>query len=756
MRIGIRCILLTLVCVLIVSAAYWGRHAPSAESFLGAAANNVAMFKGPPYVGFVQFGEKSSDETLTIQQLLAKNEAGEQDDRKAFDMLATTNLEIGKADAVRHRFTVDGDSTHDGELRVNQRIGLSVPTDSASAPSASLQPSGQADELEINCDTLYLKTGKTTVRLTPGDDTTGTPSTISWKADGGTYHNDITSSVLQAVLKMGDPGTETQPNFPAFTAKTVQLGNGASVISSGPVTCSTATAKKLYTTNQISLRGSHGSGTFETLIGKGGSDDALQFAHSGSNQQDSMLELKPDANMSVNDLSKGICLHNPGKKQACLSGHRLRQLKGLAPIWKYHGGWQRGYMLRSALNGVRPLLYRRDAFSLAQAAASELGSGTMSSDTPNYNVLTSCGRPGWKGPPTKKLVHYGPDPTSKVPLSECDGDCDSDAWCGIGLKCFHRNRSSEHVPGCQAGGSGDVGDYDYCYRPVSQDKGCEAYGVVLKDKKANYLKATEVHSDYALVYLQNASKANDSGIVKNGDMVNVLAVMNNADSSKNPMQLKVCHHAEYGPNDFKKGSELGGWGGIYTCPDGQAYGVADNNNACGSLAGSGGTPGECHRRTDAAWSHNSVTCGKQLKPTVNGKVYPTGISTKASSKTTWQIRLLDDEGKMLPLTARSPVTRQSNVALLLDSKQPLTSDALSFTLTGGACAGLPVGVANRNAGGNSFELQRKERWYILHKSDDETSIYRNSRYFKNSSPTRDDVTLEYLSPAKMLPELLEG
>lgn len=45
----------------------------------------------------------------------------------------------------------------------------------------------------------------------------------------------------------------------------------------------------------------------------------------------------------------------------------------------------------------------------------------------------------------------------------CEGDCDSDSDCGAGMTCFQRDSSSELVPGCAAGGVGDVSDHDYCY-----------------------------------------------------------------------------------------------------------------------------------------------------------------------------------------------------------------------------------------------------------------------------------------------------
>lgn len=48
---------------------------------------------------------------------------------------------------------------------------------------------------------------------------------------------------------------------------------------------------------------------------------------------------------------------------------------------------------------------------------------------------------------------------------ECQGDCSSDRDCAPGLLCFKRDTSAELVPGCIAGGPGDVNVVDYCYDP---------------------------------------------------------------------------------------------------------------------------------------------------------------------------------------------------------------------------------------------------------------------------------------------------
>jgi len=64
-------------------------------------------------------------------------------------------------------------------------------------------------------------------------------------------------------------------------------------------------------------------------------------------------------------------------------------------------------------------------------------------------------------------------------------------------------------------------------------------------------------------------------------------------------------------NIFETDVMSGDWGGACTCPDGQVYQVADNNDYCGSLACIGGIPGECNRSV-GPWSKNWVKCAADL------------------------------------------------------------------------------------------------------------------------------------------------
>merc|ERR1719191_2172440 len=70
----------------------------------------------------------------------------------------------------------------------------------------------------------------------------------------------------------------------------------------------------------------------------------------------------------------------------------------------------------------------------------------------------------WLDPPLENHGFNGCIPGSECGV--CQGDCDTDNDCRAGLKCFQRSTSAEVVPGCAAGGSGDISDFDYCYEVV--------------------------------------------------------------------------------------------------------------------------------------------------------------------------------------------------------------------------------------------------------------------------------------------------
>ena len=52
---------------------------------------------------------------------------------------------------------------------------------------------------------------------------------------------------------------------------------------------------------------------------------------------------------------------------------------------------------------------------------------------------------------------------SGVPLNACEGDCHNDTDCATGLYCLSRDSSSSVVPGCDTGGTRDLGSHSYCY-----------------------------------------------------------------------------------------------------------------------------------------------------------------------------------------------------------------------------------------------------------------------------------------------------
>ena len=58
----------------------------------------------------------------------------------------------------------------------------------------------------------------------------------------------------------------------------------------------------------------------------------------------------------------------------------------------------------------------------------------------------------------------------------------------------------------------------------------------------------------------------------------------------------------------------GWWGGECTCPDGQVYQVADNDDFCSTLACVGGSYVGCSFRNEGPWSHRRVMCAPALPP----------------------------------------------------------------------------------------------------------------------------------------------
>ena len=71
------------------------------------------------------------------------------------------------------------------------------------------------------------------------------------------------------------------------------------------------------------------------------------------------------------------------------------------------------------------------------------------------------------------LINRGKDPSMQ--LGRCEGDCDNSSNCKVGFKCFQRS-GKEKVPGCLSGGAGDESGYDYCFGeefPVLVFKGSE-------------------------------------------------------------------------------------------------------------------------------------------------------------------------------------------------------------------------------------------------------------------------------------------
>ena len=66
---------------------------------------------------------------------------------------------------------------------------------------------------------------------------------------------------------------------------------------------------------------------------------------------------------------------------------------------------------------------------------------------------------------TAVLTYYPGVPSASRTFQLCEGDCDEDSNCAVGLACWKRNSVSDPAPpGCTGT---TVSEYDYCYDPAS-------------------------------------------------------------------------------------------------------------------------------------------------------------------------------------------------------------------------------------------------------------------------------------------------
>lgn len=88
----------------------------------------------------------------------------------------------------------------------------------------------------------------------------------------------------------------------------------------------------------------------------------------------------------------------------------------------------------------------------------------------DYCVVASTVKTvGWDGGLNVPLFEGGNSfCTSRKKCKTCEGDCDTDAQCGAGLKCYHRS-FGESVPNCGVGGDHDWAGTDYCYTPFTKE-----------------------------------------------------------------------------------------------------------------------------------------------------------------------------------------------------------------------------------------------------------------------------------------------
>jgi hypothetical protein len=79
-----------------------------------------------------------------------------------------------------------------------------------------------------------------------------------------------------------------------------------------------------------------------------------------------------------------------------------------------------------------------------------------------------CYDPNWNELFAGDKTLGGPNDGKAKNLKACWGECDNDAQCATGLKCFQREKG-EKIPGCKGPGGGK--NWDYCYDPKKSKKG---------------------------------------------------------------------------------------------------------------------------------------------------------------------------------------------------------------------------------------------------------------------------------------------
>jgi len=74
------------------------------------------------------------------------------------------------------------------------------------------------------------------------------------------------------------------------------------------------------------------------------------------------------------------------------------------------------------------------------------------------------------------LINKGSNPdTTITKLGQCEGNCTSSSDCDTGLICSNRSEFELKVHGCAFGGTGDVKEHNYCYKPPNSYKFDKAF-----------------------------------------------------------------------------------------------------------------------------------------------------------------------------------------------------------------------------------------------------------------------------------------
>jgi hypothetical protein len=201
------------------------------------------------------------------------------------------------------------------------------------------------------------------------------------------------------------------------------------------------------------------------------------------------------------------------------------------------------------------------------------------------------------------------DTKCKAVTCDRDGRCTVRASTGLGVSPIGE---TSYVPEGKCGNEGcrvEIYEHD-------NYGGWRANYAVGEHPYSNYVGAG-AHND-GQTSLKVIGEGCEAHLYQHGGFTGWRAVFPAGDYTRGAMEGRGAHnddassvkvfHISKEQNYYREAPNIGGWGGMCTCPDGQQYGVGDHYNSCGSIACEGGVAGQCNRYGSSTWSSKKVTC----------------------------------------------------------------------------------------------------------------------------------------------------